>query len=96
MPAAFALFFVWFGNGLWHGASWKYVFYGLYYYIIMMLGLLFEPLFNKIITKLKINKEAWWYKLIQMTRTTLFVLIGMLIFRAHRLKRCIYNVYVYA
>ena len=52
----------------------------------MMLGLLFEPLFNKIITKLKINKEAWWYKLIQMTRTTLFVLIGMLIFRAHRLK----------
>lgn len=86
VPAAFALFFVWFGNGLWHGASWKYVFYGLYYYIIMMLGLLFEPLFNKIITKLKINKEAWWYKLIQMTRTTLFVLIGMLIFRAHRLK----------
>ena len=86
VPAAFALFFVWFGNGLWHGASWKYVFYGLYYYIIMMLGLLFEPLFDKVITKLKINKEAWWYKLIQMTRTTLFVLIGMLIFRAHRLK----------
>lgn len=86
VPAAFALFFVWFGNGLWHGASWKYVFYGLYYYIIMMLGLLFEPLFNKVIEKLKINKEAWWYKLVQMTRTTLFVLIGMLIFRAHRLK----------
>ena len=85
IPAAFALFFVWFGNGIWHGASWKYIFYGLYYYIIMMLGMLFEPLFKFIIEKLKINIESWWYKLIQMIRTTIFVLIGMLIFRSHRL-----------
>ena len=82
IPAAFALFFVWFGNGLWHGASWKYILYGLYYYVIMMLGLLCEPLFTKIIEKLKINVEANWYKLMQMIRTTIFVLIGMLIFRA--------------
>lgn len=82
IPAAFAMFFVWFGNGIWHGASWKYVFYGLYYYVIMMLGLLFEPVFKKVIEKLKINTEAKWYKGIQMIRTTIFVLIGMLIFRS--------------
>lgn len=86
IPAAFALFFVWFGNGIWHGASWKYVFYGLYYYILTMLGMLFEPMFNKIVTKLKINKETFGYRLFQMFRTTTIVLGGMLIFRAHRLK----------
>ncbi len=82
VPAAFALFFVWFGNGLWHGASWKYIIYGLYYYAIMMLGMLFEPLGKWIISKLKINTEVFSYKLWQILRTTAFVLLGMLIFRA--------------
>lgn len=86
IPAAFALFFVWFGNGIWHGASWKYIFYGLYYYILTMLGMLCEPLFMKIIEKLKIKTESFGYRVWQMIRTTTIVLIGMLIFRAHRLK----------
>lgn len=86
IPAAFALFFVWFGNGIWHGASWKYIFYGLYYYILTMLGMLCEPLFAKIIEKLKIKTESFGYRVWQMIRTTTIVLIGMLIFRAHRLK----------
>ena len=86
IPAAFALFFVWFGNGIWHGASWKYVFYGLYYYILTMLGMLLEPLTNKLIKKLKINTKAFSYRLWQMIRTTTLVVIGMLIFRATRLK----------
>lgn len=86
IPAAFALFFVWFGNGIWHGASWKYICYGLYYYIIMILGMLFEPLWNKIIQLLKVNTKAFSYRLWQMIRTTGFVLIGMMIFRSHSLQ----------
>lgn len=85
VPAAFALFFVWFGNGIWHGSSWKYIFYGLYYYIIMIIGMLLEPLGNKIIEKLKINTQSFIYRLWQMLRTTSFVLIGMMIFRSHSL-----------
>lgn len=86
VPAMFALFFVWFTNGLWHGASWKYIVYGLYYYTIMMLGLVMEPVTQKIVEKLKINTQAFSYKLWQMIRTTAIVLIGMLIFRAPHLK----------
>ena len=85
IPAIFALFFVWFGNGIWHGASWKYIFYGLYYYIIMVLGMIFEPLGNKILNKLKINKETFSFKLFQMIRTTIIVIFGMLIFRSESL-----------
>lgn len=86
IPAAFALFFVWFGNGIWHGASWKYIVYGLYYYILTMLGMLLEPVFDKILKVLKIDINTFGYRLWQMIRTTIIVLGGMLIFRAKRLK----------
>lgn len=86
IPAAFALFFVWFMNGIWHGASWKYILYGLYYYILTMIGMLLEPITEKVIKKLKINTKAFSYRLWQMIRTTMLVIIGMLIFRAARLK----------
>lgn len=85
IPAAFALFFVWFGNGMWHGASWKYICYGLYYYVIMMLGMLLAPLGQWIIQKLHIRNDVFSYRLWQKVRTFGFVCLGMLIFRASSL-----------
>ncbi len=86
IPAIFALFFVWFGNGIWHGASWKYICYGLYYYVIMVLGMIFEPLMNKVLKLLRINKDVFSYRFMQMVRTTVFVIIGMLLFRSSDLN----------
>lgn len=86
LPSLLALFFVWFANGLWHGASWKYVFYGMYYFIIMAVGMLLEPLFKKVIQILKINKDGKKYKIWQMLRTFIIVNIGMLIFRASNIN----------
>ncbi len=86
IPTAFALFFVWFANGFWHGSGWKYIVYGLYYYVLMMLALFMEPLFEKLCKSLKINREAKPYALFQMLRTFIIVNIGMLIFRADSLK----------
>ena len=83
---ALSLFCVWLGNGIWHGAGWKYIVYGLYYYTIMMLGKIFAPVGEKIIKTLKIKTEVFSYKLWQILRTTGFVCIGMLIFRADNLK----------
>lgn len=79
---AFPLLCVWLCNGIWHGAGAKYIIYGLYYYVIMMLGKIFEPLGNKIIERFKINTKAWSYKLWQIIRTDMFVCFGMMIFRA--------------
>lgn len=90
VPVMFSLFFVWFLNGMWHGASWKYVFYGLYYYFIMMIGLLLKPLGDKILSTLKVNTKSQLYKIFQTLRTTLFVLIGMNIFRASTVKSAFY------
>lgn len=86
IPLGISLFCVWLSNGIWHGASWKYICYGLYYYIIIMLGSAFAPLNNKLIAKLKINVQSWWYKTFQIARTCLLVVFGMLIFRAKDLS----------
>lgn len=75
LASAIPLFFVWFLNGLWHGASEKYIFYGLYYYVIMMIGLLIEPLFRKVPD----NKGT---NVLKILRTWIFVIIGMTIFKA--------------
>lgn len=85
LPTALALFFVWFGNGLWHGASWKYIAYGMYYYVIMLAGMLLKPLFHKGLSAAHIREESFGYRLFQIVRTTLIVGVGMLIFRAPNL-----------
>ncbi len=85
LPAAFALFFVWFGNGVWHGAGWKYIVYGLYYYLIMLLGMIFEPLFVRFFEKSGITRDSKGMNRLKMFRTFVFVNIGMMIFRADTL-----------
>ena len=82
LPTVIALFAVWFCNGLWHGASTKYILYGLYYYVIMTSGMLLKPLFTSIQNKLKINTKSKPYKAFQIIRTFILVNIGMLMFRA--------------
>ena len=82
VPASFALFFTWFGIGFWHGAGIKYIVYGLYYYIIMMLGMYLEPAFAAVFGKLRINRESRFFNLLRILRTTALVIVGMMLFRA--------------
>lgn len=86
VPMGIALFLVWFSNGIWHGASWKYVCYGLYYYVILMLGMAFEPLAAKLSERLHIRRASKAYHVFQVLRTCVLVYFGMLIFRAPDLK----------
>lgn len=89
IPTSVALFFVWFTNGFWHGAGWKYIVYGLYYYVLMMFGLFLEPVFRKVCDKLKIDRKSKSYGIFQIIRTAFIVNIGMLIFRADTLEQAV-------
>ena len=82
IPAAYSLFFVWFCNGIWHGASAKFIVYGLYYYILMMIGELLTPVFDRIKQKIHINDNNKVFILFQILRTFVIVNIGMLLFRS--------------
>ena len=38
---------VWLSNGIWHGTGWNYIFFGLYYFVLILTGNLLEPLIGK-------------------------------------------------
>lgn len=86
IPALIALLAVWFANGVWHGAEWKYICYGLYYYVITALGMLLEPVFLRLLGLLRLNREGKGYRVWQILRTFCLVNIGMLIFRAETVR----------
>lgn len=77
-----ALFSVWISNGLWHGADWKYIFFGMYHFALILLGNLTEPLFRSLCEKLKINRESKAYAAFRIIRTFILVIFGELFFRA--------------
>ena len=83
IAGSIALLCVWFCNGLWHGAAWHYVFFGLYHFVLILLGSAFAPLFQKINGALHLSPENKGFRLFQMLRTTFLVIVGEIIFRAN-------------
>ena len=62
--------------GVWHGANWKYVGFGLWNGGIIMLSTILEPVFESWTQKLKIHTENFFFRLFQILRTFIVVLIG--------------------
>lgn len=86
IPSAFALFGVWFCNGLWHGTGWNYIFFGLYYFVLILAGNAFEPLIQKTADRLHINREGVPYRIFQQVKLLIIVFTGELFFRAEGLR----------
>lgn len=85
LPTARAMFFVWLAIGVWHGSGWKYIAYGLYYFVISLAGLLLEPLSARLCRLLRIDRTSRPYRAFQLARTLVFVCCGMMLFRADSL-----------
>ena len=86
LVGSIALFCVWFCNGLWHGAGWTYIFFGMYHFVLILLGSMIAPFVASFNKKLHINSESFFYRLIQIVRTSVLVVIGEMFFRADSLK----------
>jgi D-alanyl-lipoteichoic acid acyltransferase DltB (MBOAT superfamily) len=86
IAAGIALSAVWFSNGLWHGAGWNYLFFGVYHFAWILLENITEPFVVGFTEKHGIDREARWYVVMQIIRTTLLVNIGELFFRAEGLR----------
>lgn len=85
-----ALFCVWFCNGLWHGAAWSYIFFGLYHFVLILTGNLIAPLVKWFNQRFHLDSSSFFYQLMQMIRTTILVIIGELFFRATSLHSGLY------
>lgn len=86
LAGAIALFTVWLFNGLWHGAGWNFIFFGMFHFVLILMGSLFEPLIIKVTQKLHIKRTSKPYKCFQIVRTAILVCIGELFFRADSLR----------
>lgn len=76
--------------GIWHGAQFKYIAYGLYQAFFIVGGMLLEPYLLKLNELLHINTEAGTWKLFQMLRTFCIVVFGRFFSRAHRFRAAVH------
>lgn len=86
IPSSVALFAVWLGNGLWHGTGWHFIFFGMYYFGLIVLGNTFEPLIQKLTLYLGINRSSIPYRMFQAVKMLIIIVTGELFFRAHGLR----------
>lgn len=84
--SALCLFPVWLCNGLWHGSKWSYIFYGMYYFVILMLEIATEPLVDRVQQICHLNPDKAYYKILQVLKTWVIIFTGELFFRADGLK----------
>ena len=81
VPIYVAMIILWTAIGYWHGGVWKYIIgSGLLHCLYIVSGMIAEPLFEKIRPVLKSDKLP--YKLFQVLRTFVLVLLGFVFFRA--------------
>lgn len=78
LPICLANLLIFFIVGVWHGASWKYIIYGLYNGIIIAVSNLLKPLYAKGLKACHINASSWYWKAFSMFRTFVLVNIGWL------------------
>ena len=83
---AMALFPVWLCNGLWHGPKWNYIFYGMYYFAVLLFTAIFDPVRDAVLNRLGIDKNAAWYRAIRIVKTWPIIFTGELFFRANGLR----------
>lgn len=72
MPVYVASLAVWFTTGIWHGASWNFIVWGLLNGIIIILSQECEPLYARFHSRFPVA-GTWWYSLFQVVRTVLLM-----------------------
>ena len=73
LPASIALVVVWLATGLWHGASWAYIVWGLVNGLFIILGLWLDPVYAACRRALRIDESSRLWQAFQTLRT--FVLV---------------------
>ena len=73
LPSYFAMIFVWTLTGLWHGASWTFVIWGWLNFVFIVFSMQAAPAYDFLKTKLHINDQKLYWRIIQVLRTILLV-----------------------
>ncbi len=72
VPVYLSSFIVWFTTGIWHGASWNFIVWGLGNFVVIMISQELEPFYRWFHSKVKVAGTFGW-KLFQVIRTVLIM-----------------------
>lgn len=80
--ACFPILVVWLITGIWHGASWNFVIWGIFHAAVLIGSHLLEPVFKRLTQLLSLDTGNFGWHCIQMLRTYGICCIGRVFFRA--------------
>jgi len=73
MPVYLSSFVVWFTTGIWHGASWNFIVWGLGNFVVIMISQELEPLYRRFHEKFPKAEGAFAFKVFRVVRTILLM-----------------------
>ena len=82
IPTFLAMMITFLLVGVWHGAQWKYVFYGLYNGFFIASGIILAPFFTIIQKKYQLRTQTFSWRFLQILGTFFIVSIGRYFSRA--------------
>lgn len=85
LPIALGNLLVFLLIGIWHGANWNYIVWGVYYGLVVGLGGMMKPIFDGMNKLLHINTSSKIFILWQILRSFWLTCVGCIIFRANGL-----------
>ncbi len=72
LPVYLSSFAVWFATGIWHGASWNFIVWGLGNWVVIMVSQEMEPLYERFHARWNV-RDRFFYRLFQVIRTILLM-----------------------
>jgi D-alanyl-lipoteichoic acid acyltransferase DltB (MBOAT superfamily) len=73
VPVYLSSFVVWFTTGIWHGASWNFIVWGLGNFVVIMISQECEPFYRWFHKKFPSVGDIWAYRAFQVIRTILLM-----------------------
>ena len=89
VPNITALLVVWLLIGIWHGADWKFVLYGMFHGGIIILSTILDPVYSRLNRKFSILDKSKLFNGFRILRTFSLVTIGFLLFKASSITESI-------
>jgi len=92
VPSVITPFIVFFLIGVWHGASWKYVAFGLYNAVIVAGGVALAPVFKRLVDVMHIDTETGGWKFFCILRTFVICCIGKVLGHATSFRSAVHMI----
>ncbi len=90
LPNVCALIITWFCIGVWHGADWSYVVYGLFHGFFVIMDSVLSPVYSDWRDKHSSLSDSKGFNLFRIIRTFIIVTFGYAIFRPADLSETVY------